>query len=148
TALMRAVAEKHLDVARVLVEAGADVRAKSSKGFTALLFAAQQGDIDSAKMLLAAGADVNEASPQYGSPLVLATASNREAFALFLLENGANPDAVDAYGISALHYAISEGIAGIDSVSIVYRPYEEIPPSMSKLVKSLVAHGANPNLQV
>src|SRR5205085_7610818 len=139
TALMRAVAEKHLDVARVLVEAGADVRAKSSKGFTALLFAAQQGDLDSAKMLLAAGADVNESSPQNGSPLVLATASNREAFALFLLQNGANPNAVDAYGISALHYAIPQGIAGVDSVSIVYPPYEEIPPNMLNLVNALVA---------
>src|SRR5437870_9198790 len=59
TALMRAVAAKHSDVVRALVDRKADVRARSKGGFTALLFAAQQGDIDSARILLAAGADVN-----------------------------------------------------------------------------------------
>ena len=47
-----------------------------------------------------------------------------------------------------LHYAIRRGIAGIDSVSIVFRPYQEIPPNMSRLVKALLAHGAKPNAQV
>ena len=56
TALMWAVAAPHHDIARVLIEAGADVRVSSSKGFTPLLFAARNGDIEMAKILLAAGA--------------------------------------------------------------------------------------------
>ena len=67
---------------------------------------------------------------------------------MFLLEKGADPNAADAYGVTALHYAIRRGIAGIDSVSIVFRPYQEIPPSMSRLVKALLAHGAKPNAQI
>jgi ankyrin repeat protein len=62
TALMRAVAGKHADVVRALIEAGADVHLRSKGGFTALLFAAQEGDLESTRLLLAAGARVNEAT--------------------------------------------------------------------------------------
>jgi len=148
TALMRAVAAKHADVVRSLIDRKAEVRARSKGGFTALLFAAQQGDIESARALLAAGADVNEATPKDGTPLVVAAASGREEFSIFLLENGADANAADGYGVTALHYAIRRGIAGIDSVSIVFRPYQEIAPNMSRLVKALIAHGAKPNAQI
>jgi ankyrin repeat protein len=149
TALIRAVAEKHPDVVRALIDGGEDVRARSKGGFTALLFAAQQGEIASARMLLAAGADVNATTPKNGTPLVVAAASGREEFAIFLLENGADPNAADSYGVTALHYAIPRGIAGIDSVSIIFRPYSEVPPTnMPGLVKALLAHKANPNVQI
>jgi ankyrin repeat protein len=149
TALMRAVAGKHPDVVRMLIDRGADVRARSKGGFTALLFASQQGELASARMLLAAGADVNEKTPLNGTALVVAAASGREEFAIFLLDKGADPNAADAYGVTALHYAIPRGIAGIDSVSIIFRPYNEVPPAnMTGLVKALLAHGANPNAQI
>ena len=172
TALMRAVAARHPEVVRALIEGGADVRAHSNGGFTALLFASQQGDVDSTRLLLAAGADVNEATsagpsarhdtsggpcisdngatcfvpPENGSALVVATASGREALALFLLENGADPNAADAYGRTALHYAVPRGWAAIDS--FFYRPFHVRPPDMPELVKALLSHGANPNVQI
>ena len=148
TALMRAVAGNHSGVVRALIDGGADVRARSNGGFTALLFASRQGDIPSARLLLAAGADINEATPRNGTALVVAAASGREDFSIFLLDKGANPNAVDAYGLTALHYAIPRGIAGIDSVSIVFRPFHELPPNMPRLVKALLAHGANPNAAI
>src|SRR6185436_11276645 len=58
-ALMWAAAERHADVVRLLVEAGANPRAHTKKGFTAMHFAAREGDIDSVRQLLAAGVDVN-----------------------------------------------------------------------------------------
>jgi uncharacterized protein len=149
TALMRAVAEKHPEVVRALIDGGADVRVRSKGGFTALHFAGQQGEIASAKMLLAAGADVNATTPRNGTSLVVAAASGREEFAMFLLENGADPNASDAYGVTAMHYAVPRGIAGIDSVSIIFRPYSELPrTNMPALVKALLAHRANPNVQI
>jgi uncharacterized protein len=149
TALMRALAEKHPEVVRALIDRGADVRARSKGGFTALLFASQQGEIASARMLLAAGADVNATTPKNGTALVVAAASGREEFGMFLLGNGADPNAADAYGVTALHYALPRGIAGIDSVSVVFRPSSELPPTnMPGLVKALLAHGANPNAQI
>ena len=148
TALMRAVAGKHADVVQTLVEHGADVHARSQGGFTALLFASQQGDIPSARILIMAGANVNEASPENGTPLVVAADSGHEEFALFLLENKADPNAADAYGITALHYAIPRGFAGIDSISVVFRPFDSVPPDMPGLVKALLSHGANPNVRI
>jgi ankyrin repeat protein len=148
TALMRAVAEKHIEVVQTLVKRGADVHSRSKGGFTALLFASQQGDIASARVLLAAGADVNEATPLNGPALVVAAASCHEQLAIFLLESGADPNDADAYGLTALHYALPRGIAGIDSVSIVFRPYQEIPADMPELVKALLARGANPNVRI
>jgi ankyrin repeat protein len=172
---MRAAAGSHAEVVRALVAAGADVHAFSKSGFTPLQFASQQGDIESAKILLAAGAAVDEAPKaqpdarkdawgsggacatgrarcftpeENGTPLVIAAASGHEAMSLFLLENGANPNAVDAYGRTALHYAIPEGWAGIDS--FFYRPFHDKTrlPDMPTLVKALLAKGANPNAQI
>ena len=115
---MWAVSERHPDVVRELLEAGADVHARSKTssryvllccqdfqsdseggtytqegGFTPLLFAAREGDIESATRLLAAGASIEDAAPTGTSALVLAAHSDRGVFATFLLEKGANPDA-------------------------------------------------------
>ena len=126
SALMWAVAEKQSEVVRALVEQGADVRDRSAGGFTPLLFAAQQGDLDSARILLAAGADVNEGTPNDGSALLVAAASGRDDLAAFLVDRGADPNAVDPKDFSVLHHVVSR---------------RDMPNS----VKSLLAHGADPN---
>ena len=148
TALMWAVAEKHAEVARVLIDHGADVHLHSTSGFTPLLFAAQQGDMDSARMLLEAGANVNEAAPEDGNALVVATHSGHEALALFLLEKGADPNAADTYGITALHYAMLKGLARVSGVRPISGAGYLYRPNMPELVKALLAHGANPNARV
>jgi uncharacterized protein len=148
TALMRAAAEKQTAIVRALIGFGADVHARSNGGFTALLFTAQQGDINSARLLIEAGADVNEATAETGNALVLAAASGHEKFSLFLLEHGADAKAVDAYGVTALHYAIPRGLAGIDNISVIFRPLDSVPVDMPELVKALLSHGADPNAQI
>jgi ankyrin repeat protein len=131
TALMLAIEQKHLEVARVLIEHGANVRARSKVGYTPLLFATQQGDLPMVEMLIAAGADVNESTPpptlasgfdSYNlvvrpmptrpnappggtTPLMMAAASGHERVALYLLEHGADAKAADMNGTTALHYA-------------------------------------------
>jgi ankyrin repeat protein len=173
TALMRAAAGKHPRVIEALVAHGADVHARSRGGFTALLFASQQGDVASARILLEAGAGIEEAPladedarrdevggpcvserdvcflpRENGTPLLIAAASGHEELALFLLDKGANPNAIDAYGRTALHYAIPEGWAGIDA--FYYRPFHEKTrlPNLPALVKALLARGANPNARI
>ena len=59
TALMWAAAEHHPDVVQALIEAGADLRAHTRKGFTALHFAAREGDLAVTRLLLDAGVNVN-----------------------------------------------------------------------------------------
>ncbi len=149
TALMWAVEQKHTGVVRALIERGADVHALSRGGFTPLLFGAQQGDLDSVQALLGAGVTVNETSPQWGSALVTATARGHEELSLFLLEKGADPNAADGNGITALHYSVLRGLAAMANASqhlgvnsLFYRP------NMSELVKALLASGANPNARI
>jgi ankyrin repeat protein len=154
TALMWAVAERHPDVVRALIEHGADVHARSRVnrqyvvrkmpgssekagqnsgvwiergGSTPLLFAARIGDIDSARILLDAGADVNEAAPDGNNALSIAAHSSQGDFGAFLLDRGANPNAVDI-GYAALHSAVLR--------------------CDLNLTKALLAHGANPNVRL
>lgn len=148
TALMWAVAERHTEIAQLLVKAGADVNACSNGGFTPLLFAAQQGDLDSAKILLGAGANANQAAPEEGSALVLATHSGHEDLAIFLLEKGADPNATDTYGITALHYSVMKGLARLAGMRPISGAEYWYRPNMPNLVKVLLDHGANPNVQI
>jgi ankyrin len=152
TPLMWAVAEKHPDVVRLLLEAGADVHARSKiyaqivtsevtqragreelnytvlrGGSTPLLFGARSGDVESVRLLLAAGADVNDSLPNGMSALVLAAHSGNGAAASLLLEKGADPNAAAA-GYTALHAAVLR--------------------SDLSLVNALLAHGASPNAQI
>jgi ankyrin repeat protein len=152
TALMWAAAEKHPEAVQALLEAGADVHARSRTyaqtvtsevtqragreelnytiprgGSTPLLFAARSGDVESVRSLLAAGAGVNEALPNGMTALVLAAHSGNGAAAALLLEKGADPNAADV-GYTALHAAVLKGDL--------------------KLVKDLLAHGANPEAQI
>ncbi|MBI4471167.1 MAG: ankyrin repeat domain-containing protein [Acidobacteria bacterium] len=155
TALMWAVAQKHPDVVKALIEAKADIHARTKArtvrvmvdqgprrvvktaredardfeagGATALLFAAQVGDVESARLLLAAGAKVNETSADGNAALPLAAFSGNGPVAQLLLEAGADPNAAGA-GYTALHAAVLRS---------------DLPT-----IKALIAKGANINAQI
>ena len=150
---MWAVSEHHPDVVGELIKAGADIQARTlgysqvenfggqqaqdaatsrnsplnayqKGGSTPLLFAARVGDLESTRLLLAAGANVNDASPDGMNTVVLASRSNHEKLAQLLVDSGADPNAAGA-GYTALHAAVLM--------------------SQADLVKTLLAHGANPD---
>ena len=148
TALMWAIAQKHPAVTQTLIQAGADIRARSKGGFTPLLFAARVGDVESAKLLLAAGANVDEAAPNGMTPLVLASASGQESLGIFLLDNGADPNARDNLGATALHYAVMKGITALNEVRFANYVEHLFRPSLEGLAKALLAHKANPNVRI
>jgi ankyrin repeat protein len=152
TALMWAAAEKHPDVVALLVEFGADVRARSlvytqtvvdentqrsgreklnydvkRGGATPLLFAARVGDVESARILLSKGADPNDRQPDGLTALQLAAYSGQGPVAVLLLDCGADPNAAEI-GYTALHAAVLR--------------------SALDVVKALLAHGANPDAKL
>ena len=117
-------------------------------GFTPLMFAAQTGDLESLRILLEAGADVNGATRNDGSALVQAAINGQEKAALFLLENGADPNATDGYGLTALHWAVQEGLTTLVSRPRASNDRLWVHQNMPDLIRSLLAHGADPNARI
>lgn len=154
TALMWATAERHLDIMRELIAAGANVRAQSKIGFTPLLFATSNGDIEAARELIAAGARVNDRGSDGTHALPLAIVSGHDAFALFLLEQGADANGT-MHGVSALHAAVGNVDVWLRDwlrerrASIFARTTSGMEPSRRvDMVKALLAHGADPNARI
>jgi ankyrin repeat protein len=122
---------------------------QTNGGFSALLFAAQQGDIETATALLAAGASIEDATEEDGTALVIAIASGHQDFALWLIDKGANPNAHDGNGITALHYTLHTGLLNLAGMRDA--PSDRFGwnrPNLPVVMKALLAHGADPNARV
>jgi hypothetical protein len=104
------------------------------------MFAAQQGDTESARILLNANENPNEVLPKSGAtPLIIASSIGNPDVATLLLDKGADPNAVDANGFTALHHAVRDSDYGID---------QGTKATAVTVVKTLLAHGANPNARL
>jgi uncharacterized protein len=157
TALMWAAAERHPSVVSALIEEHADMKAQTKAGFAAIHFAARVGDLESLKLLVASGVDINSqtgtdekgATSGY-TPLLVATLRAQVDTAIYLLDHGADPN-VGAAGFTPLHWASTswEGYAS----NPVYGFEEAMSgiqdrPAKLRLVKALLAHGANVNARM
>jgi len=158
TALMWAVAAPHRNIVTVLLGHDADVGVSSMKGMTPLLTAARSGDIETAKLLVAAGAGVNDLGSDGTHALPFAIINGQETFALFLLEQGADPNGtID--GISALHAAVGN----VDTWLIHWDRRHGNGRYLSRrrsgrnslnaqqrvaVAKALLAHGADPDARI
>ena len=104
----------YLDIARLLIDAGAkvDVLGWRDEGlvgghkYTPLHYAAEQGHPDVVRVLIAAGAGVNARSKFGRTPLWLAVIGGHREAAEDLIANGANADATTDSGLTPLGAAI------------------------------------------
>jgi ankyrin repeat protein len=177
TVLMWAVSNRHPEIVRTLVSAGANVNARTKapakgrrpggatitgsdrpniaeNGLTPLLFAARVGDIDSARILLDAGANVNDVTADGLSALVLATVRAQPHLAMMLLDRGADANA-DGAGYTALHWAAGswESELTVRAITVEREGGEwytvaGLREGRVDLVKALLAHGANANARL
>ena len=105
TALTWAATNGQEEVARLLLEAGADTEWKDDFESTALRLAAFNGHGEVVSILLEFGADM-EAVDTYGRrPLHLASLKGHADVAQLLLDSGADEEAEDRGGHRPLHYA-------------------------------------------
>jgi ankyrin repeat protein len=103
TILLWAIQERHLNVVKALIRAGASVEARDKHGFTPLGHAASDGNLEAVEFLLKSGANVNRRSAG-GSPLHSACAWSQLKIVKVLLAHGANPSALDEDGRTPLYF--------------------------------------------
>lgn len=151
-----------LEAARMLLDAGVDVNiryqrdAESGRGRGAAEAgaggrAAAPGRAGGARGAAGGGAGARADSTFPGStPLLVATVRGQVPLALFLLDHGADPNVMDA-GFTPLFWAAGTWENGLSNpVYGFVDPVGGIPDRDAKLrlVKVLLEHGANPNLQM
>jgi len=164
TALMWAASYGHAAAVRVLLEYGADVNARSKgsptaaglrregagapvvvkqlpTGYSAILFAARAGRIEVAQALLDAGASLADVAPDASTPLMLAIINAHFELAAMLLDRGADANFVGR-GWMPLHATLE--VRNPDQERFV----DPVPTgrlTSFDLLRSLLAHGADPN---
>ncbi len=106
----------HKQIAELLLEKGADVKAEAEGGWTALHNAAFGGLHDIAALLLEKGLDVNAATETGWTPLFAAANRGRSDICKLFVKAGARVDVARADGRSLLHEMVVKGeneIAGL-----------------------------------
>ncbi|OLP87712.1 Ankyrin repeat domain-containing protein 50 [Symbiodinium microadriaticum] len=105
TALMLASLDGHLEVASLLLDAAADINLADSVGATALTAVSRRGHVEVVRLLLEANADTNLAHNDGFTGLQLASFKGHVEVARLLLEAGADKNLADGAGITALMIA-------------------------------------------
>jgi len=168
TALMWAAAENHGAAIKALAAHGVDLNARSKElsfpdyryetngmavfqlpkgGWTALMYAARQNSMEAVSALADVHADLNATTKQEGTTaLQIAIINIHYDLANLLLERGADPNVVDASGMTALYAAVDMRAPA----NLLTRPEPKLRDALDAvgIVKSMLAHGANPNIQL
>ena len=78
-----------MDIARLLIEHGANINAKLYDGTTALMLAVNRGDLDLVRFLVQKGADINAKAKDGTTALWNSLIGSHGPILRYLLENGA-----------------------------------------------------------
>ena len=103
--LMLAVIQGEVEIARLLIDKGADV---NKTGWTPLHYAASSGHIELIHILLDEDAYIDAESPNGTTPLMMAAGYAQNPLACkVLLEEGADPSVKNDKNLSALDFAVN-----------------------------------------
>ncbi|KAN0137681.1 Ankyrin repeat-containing domain protein [Lactarius tabidus] len=132
TPLHFAASEGHLEVARMLLERGADVNSKNDEGLTPLQRASQiqqEGKSDIMRLLLDYGANANVYDKRRNTPLHFAASEGHLEVVRMLLELGADVNSKNEKGLTPLLQALQGRREGHRDI-----------------IQLLLDHGANVNM--
>ncbi|MEM7698333.1 MAG: ankyrin repeat domain-containing protein [Verrucomicrobiota bacterium] len=179
-ALILAASMGHEEASRLLISRGSDINTQDVEGWSALSLAAYKGHdgvvsllasqvspdtLDDALLvsaftgntpvmssLLGFGANINSRSPESSTPLMIAAKAGHEDAVRLLLQNQANPYAVNGSGISARDMAEQEGHAAIRDLIVTPDQWgtnpqaEEVRQEMAEAREALKRQGAEETL--
>lgn len=111
TPLHRLCQSYHVDRVELLLQQGADVHAKNSRGHIPLYFACSAGNIEIVKLLLQYGSATETNEPQWSALHQLYDTRPKNCTAIFklLLLHGADVNRQDTHGDTLLHKFSREG---------------------------------------
>ena len=114
TPLLIAAQYNQMEIAKLLIDKGANVNVKDADGDTPLKSAAYAGHKEIVELLIAYGADVNlkhslpsDRTLEADTPLHEATGENHKEIVELLIANGADVNARNDFGSTPLDYAIT-----------------------------------------
>lgn len=108
-ALTAAVEAKDFERVKAIVEAGADVSGKDSRGWFPLLKASSVGDVKIMAYLVEQGADVNATTSRHNTPLILAASRDHFEAVMWLVKKKAYVHQRNRSGQTARSAAVANG---------------------------------------
>lgn len=151
TALHFAAQRGDQESAQILLAAGMDVNLRTQPDASRMKAPTEQLVAGRARTVGLGGTYYRKNTSTAGyTPLLVATVRGEVAMALFLLDQGADPNIGDA-GFTPLHWASTEWESYTANPVYGFEdPMGGIPDRQAKLrlVRALLAHGANPNARM
>jgi ankyrin repeat protein len=106
TGLHNVAINGNLQIAAILIKAGARIDVRDNLGNTPLIYAADHDRLEMAKLLMDVGAQVDAENKNGMTPLMIAAKDGEVEMVRTLLARGANPNKSDYTGRDALGWAL------------------------------------------
>jgi uncharacterized protein len=137
TALHWAAFRDDLEMAKTLIQAGANVRVTTREGeITPLFMACTNGSAAMVELLVKAGADVNGVKANGTTPLMTAAASGSADAVKVLLDHGANVNAKETvHGQTALMFAAALNRDAVVRVLMAHKADPNVASNVAKVIR-------------